>query len=144
MIFFELVTLDGVKFRQEVYEVQLPTPNGKVGIFKDHSPLVSIASPGIIAIRHKSNEPDDMQEFIATKGGVIEVTDNTVRMLVDGADREEEINEKEIKEAHERAHKLRSEAKDELSLHHAQTMIERTGTQLKVAELKRNRRSRRR
>jgi F-type H+-transporting ATPase subunit epsilon len=143
MILFELVTLDGIKFRKEVYEVQLPTPNGKIGIFKNHSPLVSIASPGIISIRHKQNEPDDMQEFIATKGGVIEITEDTVRMLVDEADREDEINEKEIKEAHERALKLRAEAKDELSLQHAQTMIERTGTQLKVAELRRNRRNRR-
>lgn len=140
MIKFELVTLAGTKFKQDVYEVQLPTPDGYVGVFENHMPLVSLASPGIIKIRHKSGEPDDMQELIATNGGVIEILDNSVRVLVDEADLADEINEKEIQEAHDKALKLKAEAKDKVSLDHAQSLIERTTVRLKVAELKRRRR----
>lgn len=142
MIHFELVTLDGIKFRQQVYEVQLPTADGIIGVFNNHSPLVSLAVPGVIKIRHKAGEPDDMQELIATNGGVIEVDDNTVRVLVDEADLAHEINEKEAEQAHARALKLRDEAKDQTSLDHAQSLIDRTAVRIKVAGLKRHHRRR--
>ncbi|MDZ7785745.1 MAG: ATP synthase F1 subunit epsilon [Candidatus Saccharibacteria bacterium] len=140
MIHFELVTLDGVKFSQEVYEVQLPTTEGYVGIFKDHMPLVTLADTGIIKIRHKSNESDAQQELIATSGGVVDVEDNTVRVLVDAADTEDEIDEASIKKAHQEALELRKNAKDQLSLDKAHTLVQRTHTQLKVAELKHRKR----
>lgn len=137
MIKFELVTLDGTKLSQDVYEVRLPTPDGEIGVFTDHMPLVTIASPGIIKVRAKNNTPDDMMDVFATNGGVIEILDNTVRVLVDEADRGEEINEKEAQSAYELAKKQRSEAKDQVSLDEANTMIDRTAIRLKVAELKR-------
>lgn len=140
MIHFELVTLQGIKFKQNVFEVQLPTTEGLIGVFKNHAPLVAMAVPGIVTIRHKEGEPDDMQEHVAINGGVVEISEDNVRVLVDEADLAEEINEKEIKEAHERALKLRAEAKDQVSLAHAQSLIERTSVRLKVAELRRNRR----
>lgn len=139
MIHFELVTLDGVKFKQSVFEIQLPTTEGIIGVFKNHAPLVAMAVPGIVTIRHKQGEPDDMQEHVAINGGVVEIADDNVRVLVDEADLADEINEKEIKEAHERALKLRDEAKDKVSLDHAQSLVERTSVRLKVSELKRHR-----
>ncbi len=140
MVHLELVTLSGVKFRQQVYEVQLPTTEGIIGVFKDHSPLVAMAAPGVIKVRHKAGEPDDLQDFIATNGGVIEVGDDNIRVLVDEADLADEINEKEVEEAHARALKLRSEAKDQTSLDHAQSLIDRSSVRLQVANLKRRRR----
>jgi F-type H+-transporting ATPase subunit epsilon len=140
VIHFELVTLDGVKFTSDVFEVQLPTTEGVIGIFKNHAPLVSMAVPGVITIRHKENEPDDLQELIATNGGVIEILDDHVRLLVDEADLAEEINEKEIQDAHAKALELRAEAKDQVSLDHAQSLVERTAVRLKVAELRKGRR----
>ena len=140
MIHFELVTLDGIKFSQEVYEVQLPTTEGYVGIFKNHMPLVTLADTGIIKIRHKANESDDRQELIATGGGVVEINDNTVRVLVDAADTEDEIDEAAMKKAHAEALELRKNAKDQVSLDKAQALVERTSVRLKVADLKRRKR----
>jgi len=140
MIHFELVTLSGTKFSQKVYEVQLPTTEGYIGIFENHMPLVTLADTGIIKIRHASNESDDMQQLIATNGGIVEVVDNTVRVLVDEADNEDEINETAVKKAHEEALEMRKNAKDQVSLDKAQAMIERTGVRLKVADLKRRKR----
>lgn len=140
MIKFELVTLDGTKFGEEVYEVQLPTPGGMIGIFPHHIPLVSIASPGVIAVRRKQDDPDIKLEYFATNGGVIEILDNIVRVLVDEADREDEINEQEALKAFERAQKMQAEAGDQVSLEHAQSLIDRSQSRLRVAELRRRKR----
>lgn len=141
MIQFQLVTLDGVKFSKDVYEVQLPTTEGYVGIFDNHMPLVTLADTGIIKVRHKSTDSDDRQELIATSGGVVEVVDNTVRVLVDAADTEDEIDEAAMKKAHAEALELRKNAKDQVSLDKAQALVERTNVRLKVADLKRRKRS---
>ncbi|HMS23591.1 MAG TPA: ATP synthase F1 subunit epsilon [Candidatus Saccharibacteria bacterium] len=143
MITFQLVTLDGVKYADEAYEVLLPTPDGIIAVFKDHMPLISIASPGVISVRRKSNEPDDMMENYATNGGVIEVLNNEVRVLADEADHADEINAAEAEKAIADARQLRAEAKDQLSLDTAQNLIDRSQTRLRVAELKRRRKTRR-
>ncbi len=140
MITFELVTLDGTKLRDEVHEVLLPTPLGQIAVFKDHAPLVSLASPGIISIRRRPVDPDDFMDHYATNGGVIEVTGDSVRVLVDEADKDEEINEQEIEKALAEAKNLRSEAKDQVSLNQAQNLIDRYSVRLKVAELTRRKR----
>lgn len=140
MIHFELVTLDGVKFGQEVYEIMLPTPDGYIGVFQDHMPLVSLATNGVITVRHKKDDPDSKLTHYATNGGVIEVLDNKVRVLVDEADHEDELNEQEIEKAIERAHQLRKQATDQVSLEHAQGLIDRHVVRLKVAEIRRRKR----
>lgn len=142
MIAFELVTLTGTKFGGDVYEVLLPTPDGTIAVFLNHMPLVSLASPGVISIRRKQEHPDDFMEHYATNGGVIEVLDNKVRVLVDEADAASEISEAEAKKALEQAKKLRSEAKDQVSLDKAQAMIDRSNIRLRVNELKKRRKNR--
>jgi len=142
MIRFELVTLDGIKFSEDVYEVRLPTPLGEIGVFIHHMPLISVASHGIIAVRRKAGDTDDKLEYFATNGGVIEIVNNRVRVLVDEADREDEVNEQEALKAFEKAQAMRANAKDRLSLEHAQSLLDRSAVRLKVAELKRHRKKR--
>ncbi len=141
MITIELVTLTGVKLRESVHEVMLPTPDGIIAVFKDHAPLVSTAATGIISVRKKQDHPDDMMEHYAIDGGVIEIANNTVRVLVDEADKDSEVVAKEAEEALARAKKLRSEARDQVSLDKAQTLVDRETSRLRIAELRRRRRS---
>jgi F-type H+-transporting ATPase subunit epsilon len=143
MIHFELVTLDGTKFGEDVYEVVLPTPQGYIGIFPNHMPLVSIATPGVIAIRRSSTDPDSKLEYFATNGGVIEILENQVRVLADEADREDEINEAEVQKAFDRAEKLRAEAKSQVEIDQAQSLMDRQAVRLQVAGLRRRHRDRR-
>ncbi len=138
MIRFELVTLDGTKFGEEVYEVVLPTPQGYIGVFENHMPLVSLAAPGVIKIRRKAGDSDRQMEYFATNGGVIEVADQTVRVLVDAADHENEIDEKAAQVAFERAQRMLSEATDQLSLDKAQSMVDRHSVRLQVANIRRH------
>lgn len=140
MITFELVTLQGTKFSQDVYEVVLPTNDGYIAVFPDHMPLVSLAVPGVISVRKKTGDPDNRLQHFATNGGVIEIADNKVRVLVDEADQEDEINEAEAQKALEQAKNLIKEAKDTVSLEHAQQLVDRQAVRLQVAELRRRKR----
>lgn len=137
MVHFELVTLSGIKLSESVYEVKLPTPQGLIAVYKNHAPLVSIATTGIITVRKKENTPDDLQENYAIDSGVIEISNDTVRVLVDEADKDTEISAKEAEEALQRAKKLREEAKDQVSLDKAQSLVDRQASRLKIAELRR-------
>lgn len=137
-VHFELVTLEGTKFGEDVYEVILPTPDGEIAILPDHIPLVTLAAPGVIAIRRRPTDRDSQLEYFATNGGAIEVVGNRVRVLVDEADREDEINAEQAQKAFELAQKLRSEAKDQVELSKAQSLMDRHAVRLKVAGLRRH------
>ncbi len=137
MFHFQLVAISGKKFDEDVYEVILPTLDGEIGVLKDHMPLVSVATNGRIAVRRSQKDSDAQREFFASSGGVIEVSGNTLRVLVDEADHADELNESEIQRALERAEKMRAEAKDQVSLEHAQTLVDRQAVRLQVAGLKR-------
>jgi F-type H+-transporting ATPase subunit epsilon len=137
MFRFQLVSLGGKKFDDNVDEVILPTLDGEIGVLTDHMPLVSVASTGAIIVRRKPHDPDAQREFFAVSGGAIEVADNTLRVLVDEADHADTINEAEAEAAMERAKTMKAEAKDQVSLEHAQTMIDRQAVRLQVAGLRR-------
>ena len=133
----ELITLLGKKVDQEVYEVMVPTREGEIAIFPGHEPLVAIAVPGAIAVRYKKGDPDGKLDFFAISGGVVEVSQKKVRVLVDEADSGADIIEGESKAALERAIKLRDSAKDQVELEKAHQLVDRHMVRLKVADLQR-------
>jgi len=137
VIRFQIITLSGVKFDEEVYEVQLPTPDGQIGVFTNHMPLVSLAVPGVISVRR--DQRHTTLEYFATDGGVIEVLDNTIRILADEAMHAEEIKEETAKKALVTAQQAYKDAKDKVSLDKAQAMIDRQAVRINVAKYKRRR-----
>ena len=137
MIHLQLVTLSGKIFDDDVYEVVLPTLDGQIGVLQDHMPLVSAATNGVISVRRGERDRDDQMEFFATNGGVIEVSNNSLKVIVDEADHADNINQAEAEAAHERALQLKAEAKDEVSLEQAQALVDRAAVRLQVAGLKR-------
>jgi F-type H+-transporting ATPase subunit epsilon len=140
MFRFQLVTITGSKFDGDVYEVVLPTLDGQIGVLAHHMPLISVVTNGLISVRKTSQVPDNQVEHFATYGGVIEVENNTLRVLVDEADNPDEINEAEAKKALELAQKMKKDAKDQVSLDNAQSLIDRQSVRLKVAGMRRHQR----
>ncbi len=136
----ELVTLSGIKVDQEVYEVMLPTAAGPISVFSGHEPLVSIAVPGAIAVRHAKSDSDSKLEYFAVSGGVIEITGARVRVLVDEADHGDDIVEAESKAALAKALDLKKNAKDSVELEKATQLVDRHQVRLNVAGLRRKQR----
>ncbi len=134
---FELITLLGKKLDTEVYEVILPTADGEISVFPGHEPLVSLAVPGVISVRHEKGDLDEQLEYFATSGGIIEIDQQRVRVLVDAADKDEEIVEAEAKAALERAEKMKAEASDQVDIEKAHEEARLQAVRLQVAELRR-------
>lgn len=137
---FELVTLAGVKISESVYEVIIPTTTGEIAVFPSHEPLVTVAKPGVISVRREKQHSDDQMEFFAISGGVIEISGDRVRVLVDEAEHGEDIVEAESQAALERAMKLRDEATSRVELEKAHQLVDRHAVRLKVADLHRRKR----
>jgi len=137
---FELVTLAGIKVDSDAYEVRVPTLAGPIGIFPGHEPLVSVAKPGVIAVRYAKSDNDDKLEYFAVSGGVVEVTKQGVRVLVDEADHGDDIVEAESKAALEKALKMQESAKSQVEIEQAQALVDRHQVRLNVAGLRRRNR----
>jgi F-type H+-transporting ATPase subunit epsilon len=136
----KLITLLGVKLDRDVYEVIIPTIDGEIAVFPGHEPLVTMAAPGALAVRYKKTDTNDQLDYFAISGGVVEVAQDSVRVLVDEADHGEDIVEAESKVALERAVELRDSAKSQIELEKAHQLVDRHAVRLKVAELRRHHR----
>ncbi len=136
----QLVTLEGIQLDTDVYEVQLPTAAGPIGVFPGHEPLVSIAIPGAIVVRYNKGDADSKLDYFAIGGGVVDIDQKRVKVLVDEADRGEDIIEAETKAALEKAIKLRDTAKNQVELEKAHQLVDRHMVRLKVADLRRRHR----
>lgn len=137
MIHLQLVTVTGTKFDDEAYEVLLPTLDGQIGVLTGHMPLISAITRGVISVRRQQKDADREMEHFASSGGVLEVSDNNLRVIVDEADHPDDINEAEAEAALKRAERMKAEAKDQVSLEHAQGQIDRQAARLHVAGLRR-------
>ena len=137
----QMITLQGVRVDQDIYELIAPTSSGEIAIFPGHEPLVTLAVPGALAVRYQKGDPDTKLEYFAISGGIIEISQTAIRVLVDEADHGDDIVEAESQAALERALKLRDEAADQIDLDKAHQLIDRHQVRLRVADLRRRRRS---
>jgi F-type H+-transporting ATPase subunit epsilon len=134
----QLITLTGLKMDDDVYEVILPTASGEIAVYPGHEPLVTMAVPGVLAVRRKKSDVDEAREFFAVNGGVAEIDTERLRILVDDADSPEEIVAAEAEKALELAKKQKADAKSQVEIDKAQQMIDRSAVRLKVAGLRRH------
>ena len=136
----KLITLDGIKVDNDVYEVLIPTPDGVIAVMPGHERIVTLAVNGVISIRQKKGDADDQMEHFATYGGMVAVSPTRIRILVDEADTADDIIEEEARAALDRATKLRESVKDLADLEKAKAEIDRHAVRLKVAGLRRRKR----
>lgn len=131
---FELLTLSGTKFNGDILEVILPSATGEIGIMPNHEPLMTIVLPGKVEVKKKSGGTETFVVF----GGILEVKDGkSARLLADEAEYSEELIEKEIQEALNKAQNLKDNAKNKHELAKAQVLIDRQSVRLGVARMHR-------
>jgi len=136
----KLVTLGGVKLDETVYSVTIPTIDGEISVLPSHEPLVTVARDGVITVRRIKETQEE--EFFAISGGVVEIDQTGVRILVDEADHGDDIIEAETQAALERAIAARDNADDQIEREKAKQLIDRHMVRLKVADLQRRKRRR--
>lgn len=136
----KLVTLGGVKLDEMVYSVTIPTIDGEISVLPSHEPLVTVARDGVITVCRTKETQEE--EFFAISGGVVEIDQTGVRILVDEADHGDDIIEAETQAALERAIAARDNADDQIEREKAKQLIDRHLVRLKVADLQRHKRRR--
>jgi F-type H+-transporting ATPase subunit epsilon len=104
---FEIVTPERVVLKDSVVQVTAPTKNGEITVLPNHIPLVASLQPGVIEVKKENGAI----EIIAVSGGFIEVLKNKVVILADTAERAEELDEKRIEAARQKAEDIKKEIK---------------------------------
>jgi F0F1-type ATP synthase epsilon subunit len=102
-------------------------------VLPHHEPLTAITSPGPVTIVTKEGG----KELFASFGGMIEISDNTVRLLLDEVDHAKDLVESDIKAALAAAQQQKAKAKDQTELAEAQRLIDRQAVRLEVAQIRR-------
>ena len=136
----KLITLSGIMLDADIYQVNIPTPDGEIAVYPDHEALVTLAVPGMVKVHHRKDSVNSQVDLFAISGGVVEIANNKVKILVDDAESDETITEEESRLALERALKMRDEADSTVELEKAQELITKQRVKLRVAELKRRKR----
>jgi F-type H+-transporting ATPase subunit epsilon len=77
----EILTPEKKLFSDEVYGVQLPGVSGSFEVLDKHAPLVSALKSGRIKVLNDRSQ----SSYFDIKSGFVEVIDNRVTVLVEGA-----------------------------------------------------------
>ena len=131
----EIVTPEARIFSDEVDSVVLPGVEGEMGVLPAHANLVTTLKPGELVYSKGGKS-----EHLAVGEGLVEVTGTTTRVLTDMAIGVEDIDEKAVEAALERAkHALENiqPGHDNEEVAAAMAMIQRSAAQLHVKRKRR-------
>jgi len=125
----EIIAPDRVVFSGEATSLCAPGIEGGFQVLVNHAPLLSSLDVGEIKV--KSTAGADTR--YAASGGFVEVRNNTVVVLVESAERADEIDVTRASEARDRAERrLRSHEKD-IDLERARVALYRALNRLRIA-----------
>lgn len=94
MLHLQIITPEKTVFDDEVEQVSLPTQNGQITILPNHVALVTRITPGELNFKIHQKE-----NLLAAGFGFAEIDSKNVKVLVDLAAPEEELEERKIEEA---------------------------------------------
>jgi F-type H+-transporting ATPase subunit epsilon len=109
--------VDVVSNEQNVYSgeaefVVLPGEDGELGIYPQHTPLITRIRPGSVRIK----PPGAEEELIFVAGGILEVQPKVVTVLADTAIRGTDLDEARATEAMQRAKDAINNSRDKLEI----------------------------
>lgn len=122
----KLISPTGVKYESEATAVFLPTVDGTIEVLPDHMPLIALLSPGEIIIKNNSD-----QKNLITDGGIVEISDNLVKILADEAEEAGNLDEMKILEAKHAAENRLANARDDVESADAAAHLEKQLSKLK-------------
>lgn len=101
----KVITPDKTVWSDRVEEIVLPSTTGQLGILSGHAPLLSALDIGVMRIR-----PGKDWQSIALMGGFAEVENNEVKVLVNGAEMGDSIEQEAARTEYEQAQARFNEA----------------------------------
>ena len=126
-----VIAPDKTVWDSEAQEVILPSTTGQLGILGGHAPLLTALDTGVMRVRAEKNWMP-----IALMGGFAEVEADEVTILVNGAERGDDIDKEAARLAYEEAEKRLQSAESGDNLQEkiqAQQTIKRARARLQAA-----------
>ncbi len=99
-IHVDVVSAEEAIFEGEAEFVALPGETGELGIYPQHTPLITRIRPGAVRIKLAGKNEE---EFVFVAGGILEVQPNRVTVLADTAIRGHDLDEAKAEEARKKA-----------------------------------------
>jgi len=130
----KLIAPTGVKYESVATAVFLPTSDGTIEILPNHMPLVALLIPGEIRIKNGSEE-----NTLVTEGGLVEVSNNLVKILADTAEDVDSLDELKILAAKKAAEDRLTNAVDNSEYADATAQLEKQISKLRFIKRKRQR-----
>ena len=128
----EIVSAERSLFSGEANFVVVPGVDGDLGIFPNHTPLLTKIKPGTLKF-HAKDEPEETLFFVA--GGFLEVQPSVVTVLADTVIRGEEIDQARAEESKKKAEEAISKApEDKIALATAQAELSYAMAELRTLQ----------
>jgi F-type H+-transporting ATPase subunit epsilon len=115
-----LLTLEKTVYEGEMTSLLAPGSAGSLGILKNHAPILTSLSPGVIELQNSGKK----QHFFIG-GGFLEFNNNFATILADSAESPKEIDLNRAKEAQKRANQ-RLKSKKEIDITRAEQSLVRS------------------
>ena len=96
----DVVSAEESIFEGEAEFVALPGEAGELGIYPQHTPLITRIKPGAVRIKVAGRNEE---EFVFVAGGILEVQPNRVTVLADTAIRGRDLDEAKAESARKAA-----------------------------------------
>ena len=100
-----VITPDKTVWEGDVEEIILPSTSGQLGVLSGHAPLLTALDTGVIRVR-----PNKDWKSIAVMGGFAEVEQDEIKVLVNSAEAEDDIDKEQAKADYNAAQTLLEEA----------------------------------
>ncbi len=130
----QIITPEQTVFTGQVDGLTLPSVTGELTILPGHVPLVTPLKSGEIVLHHGAE-----RQHMVVHGGFVEVSGDTIKLLTDAAELEEEVDERRAAEALARAQRAKEEAATQHDTAEALGAIERAIARLHLAERRKQR-----
>ena len=99
-IHVDVVSAEEAIFEGEAEFVALPGESGELGIYPQHTPLITRIRPGAVRIKLPGKTEE---ELVFVAGGILEVQPNRVTVLADTAIRGHDLDEAKAEDARKKA-----------------------------------------
>ena len=124
-----ILEADNTFYEGECESLMVPTSNGPYGVLAGHSNTITAIVPGIMTYRTPGGE--DL--LASVSAGLLKIENNDVLVLVDAAERPEEIDANRARRLADAAKEAMLQKKSILEYRAAQTNLSRAIAQLRLA-----------
>ena len=126
----KIIASDKVFYEGRCRKLVIPAPDGEKGILPNHENMVIAVTVGI---GRMEAEEGKWQE-VALGGGFAEIVNNRVTLIVDTAERPEDIDVRRAREQRERAEEQLRQKQSTQEYYHTQASLARAMNRLRLAQ----------